>query len=139
MNITSGRQALAALIGAVTGITYSPAALPELVNVKQLPAAVVRFRNLTHDVIGTGGVYQAGYNYRVQVVVSLLKVETAEATLESAFDGILAALRTDPTVGGVCEDMRVRIVSEPDIVPEENSATPLLVGALDVTLAVEER
>ena len=139
MTITEGRQALAAMISGATGVTYSPAALPSLISVKQLPAAIVRYRRLTNAVIGTGSVYEQGVSYRVQVAVSLLNVETAEAELETATDGIIAALRADPTIGGVAEDMVAGVTTEPAIYDENASGTPLLVGTIDVTLTTEER
>jgi len=137
VTITEGRQALAALVG--RAVTFSPVSLPQLVNVKQLPAAIVRYRRLTHDVIGTGGVYEQGVEYRVTVVVSHMKVETAEASLTAALDGILAELRADPDLGGVCDDHRARSGGEPQPVIEEMSGTALLTASLDVTLINEQR
>lgn len=104
--VTGIRTGLASTLGSIKGLRTA-AYIPED---PKPPIAVVMAPNISYDLSFARGM--DSYSFTVMVIVGRVSDRTAQATLDAfcnpvgAFS-VKAAIHSDPTLGGACQNARV--------------------------------
>ena len=108
--VTSIREGLASVLGTIRGLRTA-AVVPED---PKPPIAVVMAPNISYDTAFGRGMDT--YTFTVMLVVGRVSDRTAQATLDAYCAGVgtysvKAAINSDPTLSGACQNARVTDMS----------------------------